>query len=93
MILWLPEHIAKQIHNQINGDQIDVTDQIELEPYIDKENGEQKNKFHFKFGDFESHATLLDLPCVIESHKTLDDINFFKSQNISQMIYVHPNGE
>lgn len=70
-----------------------MTDQIEIEPYIDKESGEQKNKFHFKFGEFESHATLLDLPCVIESHKTLDDINFFKSQNISQMIYVHPHGE
>lgn len=40
MILRLPEHIAKAIHSQINGDQIDITDQIELEPYIDKEHGE-----------------------------------------------------
>lgn len=35
----------------------------------------------------------MDLPCVIESHKTLDDINFYKCQNISQMIYVHPSGQ
>lgn len=60
---------------------------------MDKGENETKNKFRFKFGDFESFASLLDLPCVIESHKTIDDINFYKSQNISQMIYVHPNGE
>jgi TATA-binding protein-associated factor Taf7 len=35
----------------------------------------------------------MDLPCVIESHKTVDDVNFYKCNNISQMIYVHPNGE
>lgn len=54
-----------------------------MEPFIDKEGGEIQNKFRFKFGNFESFATLMDLPCVIESHKTLDDINFYKSQNIS----------
>ena len=35
----------------------------------------------------------MNLPCVIESHKSLDSVNLFKSNNISQMLYVHPNQE
>lgn len=34
-------------------------------------------------------ATLVDLPCIIEAMKTLDFTNFFKSQDASQMLYVH----
>jgi len=35
----------------------------------------------------------MELPCIIESQKTLDYINYLKSNDISQMIYVHPNNE
>ena len=35
----------------------------------------------------------MNLPCVIESQKSLDSVNLFKSNNISQMLYVHPNQE
>jgi TATA-binding protein-associated factor Taf7 len=47
----------------------------------------------FKFGDFESRATVVDLPTITESYKTKDSINFFKSNSINQMIFVHPNNE
>ncbi len=40
-----------------------------------------------------SRATLMELPNIIESQKTLDYINYLKSNDISQMIYVHPNNE
>lgn len=56
---------------------------IEMEPFIDRKDGEVRNKFWFKFGEFESKASILDLPCVIESHKTIDDVNFYKCNNIS----------
>ena len=36
-------------------------------------------------------ATLVDLPCVIEAMKTLDNFNFYKSMDASQMLYVHPH--
>lgn len=35
-------------------------------------------------------ATLVNLPCIIEAMKTLDNFKFFKSQDASQMLYVHP---
>jgi TATA-binding protein-associated factor Taf7 len=34
-------------------------------------------------------ATLVDLPCIIEAMKTLDYFNFYKSQDASQMLFVH----
>lgn len=40
-----------------------------------------------------SIAFLLDLPCIIESHKTVDYINFFKVSDIAQMLYVLPESE
>ena len=33
---------------------------------------------------------MVDLPCIIEAMKTLDYFNFYKSQDASQMLYVHP---
>lgn len=35
-------------------------------------------------------ATLVDLPCIVEAMKTLDYFNFYKSQDASQLLYVHP---
>jgi len=49
--------------------------------------------FRFRYGNYVSRATLVELPCLIESQKTLDHINYFKSNDICQMIYVHPNNE
>ena len=43
-----------------------------------------------KIFDEEYMGTLVDLPCIIEGQKTLDHKTFFKSGDISQMIYVHP---
>mmetsp|Transcript_31989 Transcript_31989/g.55138 ORF Transcript_31989/g.55138 Transcript_31989/m.55138 type:complete len:188 (-) Transcript_31989:2154-2717(-) len=34
------------------------------------------------------YGVLLDLPCIIESQKTLDYINYFKSADISQMLFI-----
>ena len=51
-------------------------------------------KYKIKYKDFESSATLCELPCIIESYKTIDKINFFKSNDVCQMLYVHnPGGE
>ena len=35
--------------------------------------------------------TLWDLPTISEAHKTLDMKTFYKSCDISQIMYVHPN--
>ena len=35
-------------------------------------------------------ATLADLPTIIEGQKTLDFKTFYKSVDVSQILYVHP---
>ena len=45
--------------------------------------------YGLKLQDTVYLATLVDLPCIIEAMKTLDFTNFFKSQDASQMLYVH----
>jgi len=71
---------------------VNPEDFLELIPYQDKD-GSEPQRFQFRYGNFVSRATLMDLPCLIESQKTLDYINYLKSNDISQMIYVHPNNE
>lgn len=93
MILRVPEELADQINDliELNGEEVDC---LELKPKIIKnKKGDEITQFDFKFQNFKSKASIIELPCVIESHKTLDDINIFKSNNISQMIYVHPKNE
>jgi len=43
----------------------------------------------FSYEDFEGVGNLVDLPCIVESQKTLDSLNFFKSNDISQMIVIN----
>jgi TATA-binding protein-associated factor Taf7 len=36
-------------------------------------------------------ATVMDLPSISSTFKTIDRINFFKSNDISELIVVHEN--
>jgi TATA-binding protein-associated factor Taf7 len=35
-------------------------------------------------------ATLVSLPSIIEAMKSLDNFNFYKSQDANQLLYIHP---
>lgn len=65
---------------------------LEFTP-IDVENEDSGRFFKVKFGPLDTFSILLDLPCIVETHKTLDHINFFKSCDIAQMMYVIPEHE
>lgn len=42
-----------------------------------------------KFNEDLLPITILDLPCILESQKTIDFKTFYKSSDISQMMFVH----
>ena len=47
----------------------------------------------FCVGDAKYPATFVSLPCIVETHKTLDDSLMYKSGEIGQMLIVHdPDG-
>ena len=60
---------------------------------LDVMNEEPGRVFQVRLGPHESLAYLLDLPTIVETHKTLDNINFFKNSDICQMVYVIPEYE
>ena len=51
---------------------------------------QEKRRFGLKMNQTIFLATMVDLPCIIEAMKTLDNFNFYKSQDASQLLYVHP---
>eukprot|EP00123_Amoebidium_parasiticum_P016412 comp23417_c0_seq1/m.38928 comp23417_c0_seq1/g.38928 ORF comp23417_c0_seq1/g.38928 comp23417_c0_seq1/m.38928 type:complete len:371 (-) comp23417_c0_seq1:483-1595(-) len=46
-----------------------------------------------QFGDSVLQGRLVDLPCIIESQKTLDNMNFYKSADVSQMLVCTEGAE
>lgn len=82
-ILRVPTSLAPGLESYAKGDS-----ELTLQ-YMRRE----KDKFVFwAAGDIFS-ATMVHLPCIVETHKTLDNSAYFKSGEISQMLIVHPKGE
>jgi TATA-binding protein-associated factor Taf7 len=50
----------------------------------------EKRLYGVKVNSILYFATLVNLPSIIEAMKTLDNFNFYKSQDANQMLYVHP---
>ncbi|GKB48848.1 transcription initiation factor TFIID subunit 7 [Tanacetum coccineum] len=47
----------------------------------------------FTIGDDQFPASLFDLPCIVESHKTYDDSVLIKTADVGQMIMVRNEGD
>jgi len=89
-IIRFPEDVAKKLRERLScpGAQLGLT--------LNPTSREDCRVFHVAFeealGDVESTrymtGVLSELPCIIESYKTLDGDLMFKSGDISQIIYV-----
>lgn len=83
MILRVPEDWLQEFEGK---------HRLEINP-IDFPDEDSNRVFSVKVKNKVSLGFLLDLPCIIESHKTLDCINFFKACDIAQMLLVVPEYE
>jgi hypothetical protein len=93
MILSVPEEIGIQLQKIIQG-QASRSDKESLQIEIienpsDSMELEESRKLIFKINNTLLPVTLLDLPCIIEAKKTIDYKNFYKSGDVSQMMFVH----
>lgn len=92
LIFRAPPDLAEELHALLERGEGEEF--FELTPMcVTNRQGEQVTQFKFRLGDVERKASIVDLPCVLESHKTLDGSALFKSGNLSQMVYVHPGAE
>lgn len=84
LILRVPECIAIQIRTTL--DSIDKEQTIHIKP----ETGKQ-NYYQFILDDNTYPALLQNLPCLVESHKTVDMKIFYKAGDIGQILVVYLN--
>lgn len=78
IIVRFPEHVAKHVT-------VDTAIAITPISYL----GEESFRiFEVQLDSALYYGVLLDLPCIIESQKTLDWINYFKSSDICQMLLI-----
>lgn len=80
MILRLPECISEDMRARIRAQMIEP-DTVLVRP---KPDGGERD-FEFEFEGTVYPAKLVDMPCIIECHKTFDKSAYYKSGDICQM--------
>ncbi|EFA85239.1 transcription initiation factor TFIID subunit [Heterostelium album PN500] len=80
LILRLPLNVADRVRRMIKQKHFDAPIDVQFK---------SDRAMVFKIGDQEFDASLFDLPCILESHKTLDKTTYYKTADIGQMIEVY----
>jgi TATA-binding protein-associated factor Taf7 len=88
-VIRFPEHLAEQINAYFEDP--DNNDMPEIELDMDRERRDHSNRIALKVGlnGEEYKATVMELPTISSTFKTIDRVNFFKSNDVSEMIVVH----
>ncbi|XP_071787244.1 transcription initiation factor TFIID subunit 7-like [Asterias amurensis] len=79
-ILRMPQHASGELRKLVNIGSQAVKDKLAIEIMSDMRHGT------VKFNDEVFSAKLMDLPCILESHKTIDKKTFWKTADIDQML-------
>ncbi|XP_057430277.1 transcription initiation factor TFIID subunit 7 [Lotus japonicus] len=88
-ILRVPPNVAERIERLLNENNPSSSEDKSL----DLSFNEDGRSGTFAIEDEHFPASLLDLPCVVESYKTYDDNSLIKSADIGQMIMVRESGD
>ena len=93
LILNVPDYIGEKIHKLITEQKLEEKNNYSIEiienPNESISNVDNSRKMIFNFNGELHPLTILDLPCIIEGHKTIDYKSFYKGGDICQMMYVH----
>ncbi|GAB2273599.1 transcription initiation factor TFIID subunit 7 [Dionaea muscipula] len=88
-ILRVPPSVAERLERLLNEEDSSSSHDKEL----DLSFFEDGRNCTFVFGNDSFPASLLNLPCVVESYKTYDDNVLIKTADIGQMIMVREEGD
>ena len=93
LILNVPDYIGEKLHKIISEQKLDEKNNYNIEiienPNESISNVDNSRKMIFNFNGELHPLSILDLPCIIEGHKTIDYKSFYKGGDICQMMYVH----
>ncbi|XP_020202138.1 transcription initiation factor TFIID subunit 7 [Cajanus cajan] len=88
-ILRVPPNVAERIERLLNESNPSSSEDKSL----DLSFSEDGRSGTFVIGNEHFPASLLDLPCVVESYKTYDDNSLIKTADVGQMIMVRESGD
>jgi len=91
MILRVPPKLAERIRKMLRQkDSQNLNDSREFPPTEDIEFfiEDDRRSVQFKIGKENHRGNVVDLPCVIESNKTTDNTNFYKTADIGQIVVI-----
>ncbi|XP_009605241.1 transcription initiation factor TFIID subunit 7 [Nicotiana tabacum] len=86
-ILRVPPSVAERIDRLLSENASSSEDKLDLSFSEDGKTGT------FVIGDEHFPASLLNLPCIVESYKTYDDSVLIKTADVGQMIMVREEGD
>ncbi|KAB2068197.1 hypothetical protein ES319_A08G015000v1 [Gossypium barbadense] len=87
-ILRVPPSVAERINRLLSENASSSEDKS-----LDLEFSEDGRTGTFVIGNDRFPASVLDLPCVVESYKTYDDSALVKTADVGQMILIRESGE
>lgn len=86
-ILRMPSGPAAALKSVVASGVLNLKDRLSIQIEPDMKHGT------VRFDNWILPSKIVDLPCVIESHKTLDKKNFYKTADICQMMICSEDAE
>ncbi|ETV76474.1 hypothetical protein H257_09491 [Aphanomyces astaci] len=83
-LLRVPKRVGEELRKKMAEKEVRGVDVVA---------GADNRNFKFRIDDTELPATLCQLPCIVETHKTYDEKLFYKSGDIGQILLVHDTPE
>ncbi|CAK4085568.1 unnamed protein product [Aphanomyces euteiches] len=83
-LLRVPKKVGAELRKKMQEKEVRGVDVVA---------GADNKHFKFHIDEKELPATLCELPCILETHKTYDDNLFYKSGEIGQILLVHDSPE
>nr|NP_001279233.1 transcription initiation factor TFIID subunit 7 [Callorhinchus milii]AFK11331.1 transcription factor IID [Callorhinchus milii] len=87
LILRLPPDQASSVRRAVQSGNINLRDRLAIELHPDGRHG------IVRVDKQPLAARLVDLPCILESHKTIDKKTFYKTADLCQMLVCSTEGE
>ncbi|CAM9762440.1 unnamed protein product [Chrysoparadoxa australica] len=90
LCLRLPDGLHEELKETLHEPGEGLLDGVNFTP---DPTPDEKNKMKFFFKGKSYPARLVNLPCLVETHKTLDHVTYFKSGDVGQMLVVYQDAE
>mmetsp|Transcript_89671 Transcript_89671/g.256181 ORF Transcript_89671/g.256181 Transcript_89671/m.256181 type:complete len:645 (+) Transcript_89671:266-2200(+) len=81
-----PEDLADEIRERVRSGELSGVD---FSPEEETKVADYPRRMNFKVADRVYPASLVNLPCPVETHRTSDRVQFHKSADIGQMLIVY----